>query len=267
MVFHANQVDSLLRHWWRWGDCLAWSRCGRTTASRTSPTSSCYRTGCGVDDTRTVSCRSGRSPALCLSTPRAWGASTGGVQGIHLILHPSLTGPAVTDAPLGAASNSWSTRSSIWAQRPTPQGCGGPTTATWIGVAVRPPIGTYTDKLAPKLYMVWRAGVPALLGLEPAFRELYTDPLRLRGGDHGRGRARWAHRPSARRARSLPAHDRARGRQRPWSSRPRSCSSDGWTRCGASYGRSRPSAVSLFPALDPPCAAQSRADDRRATFQ
>ena len=22
LVYHANQVESLLRHWWRWGDCL-----------------------------------------------------------------------------------------------------------------------------------------------------------------------------------------------------------------------------------------------------
>jgi len=42
---------------------------------------------------------------------------------------------------------------------------------------VRPPVGTHTDKPASKLYNAWRAGVPALLGPEPAFRELRCDPL------------------------------------------------------------------------------------------
>ena len=44
-------------------------------------------------------------------------------------------------------------------------------------VAVRPPVGSHTGKPASKLYNAWRAGVPALLGPEPAYRELRTDPL------------------------------------------------------------------------------------------
>jgi glycosyltransferase involved in cell wall biosynthesis len=44
-------------------------------------------------------------------------------------------------------------------------------------LAIRAPTGTHTDKPASKLYNAWRGGVPALLGPEPAFRELYTDAL------------------------------------------------------------------------------------------
>lgn len=49
---------------------------------------------------------------------------------------------------------------------------------TDLVVAMRPDApGGHTNKPATKLYNAWLAGVPALLGREPAFRELRRDPL------------------------------------------------------------------------------------------
>jgi hypothetical protein len=47
-----------------------------------------------------------------------------------------------------------------------------------VVLAVRPADSRgHTDKPAAKLFNAWRAGVPALLGAEPAYRELRADPL------------------------------------------------------------------------------------------
>ena len=133
-------------------------------------------------------------------------------------------------------------------------------------LAVRPPIGTYTDKPASKLYNAWRAGVPALLGPEPAFRELYTDPLdyvevstvedALAAIDRLRAEPD-LYRRMIDRGRRRGAGVLARGRAR----------AVGGRAVGAHPGPRRRSAVGLVPGLGPPRAAQSRADDRRATFQ
>ena len=116
-------------------------------------------------------------------------------------------------------------------------------------LAVRPPIGTHTDKPASKLYNAWRAGVPALLGPEPAFRELYTDTLdyvevstvdeALAAIDRLRARAR-----------SLSTHDRSRSPARRGVLARGCCSSNGSICSGGASRRSPPTARgSSFPPL------------------
>ncbi len=178
LVFHANQTESLLRYWWRWGSCLMVAVRADHSESHLADFE-LVQNRVWVDDARRFFVPFWPQPGLVPRDP-ARGARIERVafKGLIRSLHPSFAGRAMTDelrrrgiefvidaveyrgAETDAAKLRWADYSDVD-----------------LVLAVRPPIGTYTDKPASKLYNAWRAGVPALLGPEPAFRELYTDAL------------------------------------------------------------------------------------------
>jgi hypothetical protein len=178
LVFHANQVESLLRYWWRWGDCLMIAVRADHSESHLADFE-LVQNRVWVDGSRRFFVPFWPQPGLVPRDP-ARGARIERVafKGFIKSLHPAFASQAMADELRrrgielmidavdyrGAETDGSRLR---WADYRDVD----------LVLAVRPPIGTYTDKPASKLYNAWRAGVPALLGPEPAFRELYTDPL------------------------------------------------------------------------------------------
>ena len=176
LVFHANRTDFLLRHWRRWGECLliavradhseshvadfevvqnrVWEDGARRFFVPMWPQPGLVprdpARGTRIERVAFKGFRASIDPALTQSHMREELRR----RGIELIIDAvDYRGVATEDTP------HWGDYSDVD-----------------LVVAIRAP-GSHTDKPAAKLYNAWRAGVPALLGPEPAYRELYTDSL------------------------------------------------------------------------------------------
>ncbi len=178
LVFHANQAESLLRHWSRWGDSLMVAVRADHSESHLADFE-VVQNRVWEDGVRRIFLPFWPQPGLVPRDPsRGTRIERVAFKGFTRSLHPAFAGQAMIDQLRGrgielvidavlyrgvdtdAASLHWADYSDVD-----------------LVLAVRPDGGTHTDKPASKLYNAWRAGVPALLGPEPAFRELCTDPL------------------------------------------------------------------------------------------
>jgi hypothetical protein len=178
LVFHAKHVEFLLRHWLRWGNCILVSVRADHSESHLADFE-LLQNRVWEDGQRRFFVPFWPQPGLIPRDP-ARGATIERVafKGFINSLHPSFAAPSFAEALrqrgiqlMVDAVNYRGTATEISALR-------------WadysdvdLVVAVRPAQGTHTDKPASKLTNAWRAGVPAVLGPEPAYRELYTDAL------------------------------------------------------------------------------------------
>jgi hypothetical protein len=178
LVFHANQAESLLRHWWRLGDCLLVAARADHSESHLADFE-VLQNRVWEDGVRRFFVPMWPQPGLAPRDPaRGTRIERVAFKGFRASLHPAISAQSLREELLrrgielvidavdyrGAATDGSSLR---WADYSDVD----------LVVAIRPPTGSHTDKPAAKLYNAWRAGVPALLGPEPAYRELYTDPL------------------------------------------------------------------------------------------
>lgn len=178
LVFHARHAERLLRHWWRWGACLLVAVRADHSESHLADFE-LLQNRVWEDGARRFFVPFWPQPGLEPRDP-ARGARIERVafKGFAGNLHPAFKEPAFAEAlhrrgvelaidGVDYRGSATETSGLRW----------GDYRDVDLVLAVRPAVGTHTDKPASKLYNAWRAGVPALLGPEPAFRELYTDPL------------------------------------------------------------------------------------------
>jgi hypothetical protein len=178
LVFHAKHAERLLRHWWRWGECLLVAVRADHSESHLADFE-VLQNRVWEDGVRRFFVPFWPQPGLVPRDPaRGTRLERIAFKGFSSSLHPAFAQPAFTAALRergielivdaveygGAATDTSRLR---WADYSDVD----------LILAVRPPVGTHTDKPASKLYNAWRAGVPALLGPEPAFQELRFDPL------------------------------------------------------------------------------------------
>jgi hypothetical protein len=178
LVFHANQTESLLRYWRRWGDCLLVAVRADHSESHLADFE-LVQNRVWEDGVRRFFVPFWPQPGLVPRDPaRGTRIERVAFKGLRASLHPAITQPALREELArrgieliidaveyrGVATDGSSLR---WADYSDVD----------LVLAIRAPTGSHTDKPASKLYNAWRAGVPALLGAEPAYRELYTDEL------------------------------------------------------------------------------------------
>jgi hypothetical protein len=178
VIYHAKQVESLLRHWRRWNDCILVGVRADHSESHLADFE-VVQNRVWEDGVSRFFVPFWPQPGLLPRDPsRGERIERVAFKGFTGNLHPDFAGPAMVEALRqrrielvidavdyrGAAT---ATQSLTWADYSDID----------LVLAVRRPGGTHTDKPASKLYNAWRAGAPALLGPEPAFRELRTHPL------------------------------------------------------------------------------------------
>jgi hypothetical protein len=178
LVFHAKQVEALLRHWWRWNDYVLLAVRADHSESHLADFE-VLQNRVWEDGATRFFIPFWPQPGLTPRDPaRGQRIERVAFKGFLRNLDPDFATPAMTEALRrrgielvvdavdyrGAATATHSLR---WADYSDVD----------LVLAVRPPGGTHTDKPASKLYNAWRAGVPALLGPEPAFREQRTHEL------------------------------------------------------------------------------------------
>jgi hypothetical protein len=178
VVFHAKHAERLVRHWFRFGKCVLVSVRADHSESHLADFE-VLQNRVWEDGLRRFFVPFWPQPGLVPRDPaRGTRIERIAFKGFASSLHPVFAMPAFADA----------LRERKVELVVDAVDYGGATTDTsrlrWADygdvdliLAVRPPRGTHTDKPASKLYNAWRAGVPALLGPEPAFQDLRTDPL------------------------------------------------------------------------------------------
>ena len=178
LVYHAKHVERLLRYWRRWGDCLLVSVRADHSESHLADFE-LLQNRVWEDGVRRFFVPFWPQPGLVQRDPsRGARVERVAFKGFASNLQPVFKRPAFaealrkrgielvidavdySDAATEDSSLRWGDYSDVD-----------------LVLAVRPLEGMHTHKPASKLYNAWRAGVPALLGPEAAFRELRADPL------------------------------------------------------------------------------------------
>jgi hypothetical protein len=178
LVFHAKQTEALMRHWRRWSHSTLLAVRADHSESHLADFE-IVQNRVWEDDERRFFVPFWPQPGL-RPRDRARGERIDRVafKGFRNNLHPGFAGPELREALRqrgieleidavdyrGAVTDTLALRWSDYRE-------------VDVVLAVRPANGRHTDKPASKLYNAWRAGVPAVLGPDPAFRELRTDPL------------------------------------------------------------------------------------------
>jgi hypothetical protein len=179
VVFHAKHAEALLPHWWRWGDCVFVGVRADHNQSHFADFE-VLQNRVWEDGISRFFLPQWPQPGLLPRDPaRGERVERVAFKGFKASLHPDFARPALADAlrhrGIEFVCDAVDYR--------------GPETDThgvrWqdyreidLVVALRrPERGGHTCKPASKLYNAWRAGVPALLGPEPAYRELRHDDL------------------------------------------------------------------------------------------
>jgi hypothetical protein len=174
VVYHAKHAEHLLREWSRWADSILVGVRADHSESHLADFE-VLQNRVWEDGSRRFFVPLWPQPGLVPRDPaRGERVERVAFKGFKASLHPDFAAPALAgalrDRGVEFVCDAVDYR--------------GPATDTgglrWqdyrevdVVLAMRPPDATgYTDKPASKLYNAWRAGVPAVLGPEPAYREL-----------------------------------------------------------------------------------------------
>jgi hypothetical protein len=179
VVYHAKQVEQLLRHWWGWADCVFVGARADHSESHLADFE-VLQNRVWEDGRRRFFVPMWPQPALVPRDPaRGERVERVAFKGFRASLHPDFAAPRLADAlrergiefvcdAVDYRGPATDTRGVRW----------GDYREIDVVLAMRrPDADGHTGKPASKLYNAWRAGVPALFGPEPAYRELFLDAL------------------------------------------------------------------------------------------
>jgi hypothetical protein len=179
VVYHAKHAEWLLRDWLRWSDSILVGVRADHTESHLADFE-VLQNGVWEDGTRRFFVPMWPQPGLQPRDPsRRERVERVAFKGFKASLHPDFAGPALAGAlrergidfvcdAVDYRGTATDTRGVHWSDYREID----------LVVAMRRPDAVgYTGKPATKLYNAWRAGVPALLGPEPAYRELRRHAL------------------------------------------------------------------------------------------